>query len=86
MACLQGQAIGKGAEGHGELSDDRRDAFAYGRGWASIICTFPSGFYSAKILPVVGYDKAIRWERRALKSPLLGASALISCTSRLWRK
>ncbi|HEX4055748.1 MAG TPA: class I SAM-dependent methyltransferase [Tepidisphaeraceae bacterium] len=34
--------------------------------------TFPSGFYSAKILPVVGYDKAIRWERRASKSPLLG--------------
>jgi SAM-dependent methyltransferase len=34
--------------------------------------TFPSGFYSAKILPIAGYDRAMRWERRAAKSPLLG--------------
>lgn len=34
--------------------------------------TFPSGFYSAKILPIAGYNRAVRWERRAAKSSLLG--------------
>jgi SAM-dependent methyltransferase len=34
--------------------------------------TFPSGFYSPKILPLAGYDRASRWERRAAESSLLG--------------
>jgi len=34
--------------------------------------TLPSGFFSAKMLPILGYDRTMRWERAAAASSPLG--------------
>jgi len=33
---------------------------------------FPSGFFSAKMVRLAGYERTLRWEKRAAKSRLLG--------------